>query len=98
MPRILLNITVNNTPQQITGAPTFFRTASFFGISGFNSNGTPKNNIQTVYVGTVSGECPMVAAAGSSFVYNTQTDRERENLGNWFYQGTTGDGLYIVYN
>ena len=98
MPRILLSVASSNVPQQVATTPTLFRTATFFGYSGFNANGTPKNNAATVYIGINSGECAMPAAAGGTFAYNIQTTPERDKLGNYWYQGTAGDGLYIIYN
>jgi hypothetical protein len=98
MPRILTNILVANTSQQITGSSTFFRDATFFGIKSF-SNNTGVSNTSTVYFGINSGECALSTSAGLSAAYTLPTLAERDNLANWWFQSaTTGDGLYIIYH
>lgn len=99
MPRLQFSINSTNVPQQVTGiSPIFFRTATFFSYSGFKSNGQPQNNTGTVFVGLFSGEGAMQATPGASFAYNLQSIQEKENLLNYWFQGTQNDGLYIIYN
>ena len=98
MPRILLKIANNNAPQQVTGSTTLFRNATFFGVSGFNPSGIPINNSGIVYFGVSSGECVMNVATGGSTQYVIPTTQERDSLSNYWYQGNSLDGLYIIYN
>ncbi len=100
MQSILNNTAAASTPQLITGSNSLlYRSATFFGCSGFNASGIPISNTSTVYFGVNSGQCVMSVAAGASSIYTVQTTQERDNLGNiWFQSATKGDGLYVLYN
>ena len=99
MPRLSFNL-FSTSPTAVTGSSStlLFRNDTFFGIKGFNASGTPISNSSTIYFGINSGECVMSATAGSSSAYTIQTIQERDSLGNYWIQGASGDGCYIIYN
>lgn len=98
MPNIFFNLT-STSPTRVTGSngPLFFRTATFFGTKSFDSSGIFVNNTSVLYYGSESGKLPMVVPAGSSSAYQ-MTAPERDCLGNYWVQGVSGDGVYILYN
>jgi len=98
MPRLSIPITTSYVPVRVTGDATLFRNATFFGYKNFNVSGVPVNNGAIVYFGINSGECAMQIAAGSSSAYTIYTTQERDNLSNYFVQGASGDGVYVIYN
>ena len=85
-----------NSPQRLTQDErnSFFKTVVFFGYSGF-STGIPLLNLNPVYIGLESGKLPFILNTGS-YVNLTLTDKQRDNLSRFWFNGTSGEGLTVI--
>jgi hypothetical protein len=96
MQTALVNLGSNNT-LNITGNSTNFRQATFFGISGFTSSGTPQPNQKPVYLGpNSSGQMPYIIPTGGSVEIYLENP-VRDNLSNYYIMGQQLDGCFVVY-
>lgn len=97
MPTLHKVLTAANTPTQITGASVGFTSATFWGYSGRNAQGLELNNTSNVYLGVKSGEMIVTLSSGSYFNWNLVPRNQKDDLSNFWVQGTQGDGVYVVY-
>lgn len=97
MNTLLKTLATGNTPTQITGASISFSSAVFFGIKNFSTSGYPTNNAGPIYIGRNSGEFPITISTGGYLNYNLTPPRQKENLNNFWIQGTASDALYVIY-
>ena len=96
MPRVFINL--SGVPTPVTGSAAHFSQATFFAISGFNNSGVAVPNKGSIYVGINSGELCMTASPGSSFGIPYYFREQRDSLGAYWINGTSGDSCYIIYS
>lgn len=85
---------------QISGTNTPFIEAIFYGVSGFNASGVPVYNTGNIYLGAISGQCPILIATGTSYTLNNinTNSTTQSNLNSLFVAPTNaGDGVYVIY-
>jgi hypothetical protein len=88
------NLGVNSN--QLTTTSTPFVQADFYGISGFGANGKPVFNTGIGWLGTISGNQPLVVNTGVSV--RVTPFNGAENLAKyWYTPANAGDGIYITY-
>lgn len=98
MPTAHKILTLSNTPTQISGVEAGLSSAKLFGFRGFNTNGQPINNNSGVYFGiSNSGQLAFNLGTGSLFSLDFSTKNQRESLSNIWFNGATGDGIYVIY-
>lgn len=91
----LNNLTGTNTPQPITGANIRFVNATFFGYKNFNT-GISNNNSGPIILGKTPAALPFQVNTGANFNLNLGGTRSVEDLTNFWFQGTSGDGVYVI--
>lgn len=94
MTQALAILTGTNVIQQITGVNTLFSLATFWGYKAFVS-GIPTNNSSSINVGPNPTNLPMNISSGSYFSW-TLNSHLAEDLSNFYFRGTSGDGVYFI--
>lgn len=87
-------------PTQVTGASILFKQAFFYAVSGFNASGIPTFDTGKLYLGTVSGNQPIVITSGAAYVVTSINETDgQENLSTYFVSPQNGgDGCFVSYD
>jgi len=86
-----LNFTSNNSPQPISTSAGVFSQAVLWGYSSF-ATGIPVNNASSAYLGVATGFLPIKITAGNSY---TLAPSNKDNIGNYYAAGASGDGVFF---
>lgn len=76
------------------GTGVLFNRAVFFPIRSFTA-GIPTYNSGSMYIGFTSAALPIVMSTGTAFNWEMEP-RALEDIKNFWFKGTSGDGAYVV--